>query len=131
MISINIKSTNKKELLRYLCQKAELCAFHLPVFLCENKEEEEEYKRRVSGLLDGIQPYIVAQYTASQYIGLDYGDETEIYVFKSNKFFADFLESSGGLHKWSYPKLPEDVCFLDKNRKCWLKTVTHEKECYS
>lgn len=118
MLIINPKTTNRNEFLEYLCQKADLCAFHLPMFLCRKDKDKEKYRQSLEPLIKGIEPYIVSHYWSCQYIGLDYGDKTEIFVFKSNDFFTEYLKEQGNLDKWRYPDLPEDLCFLNSAGKC-------------
>ena len=129
MLLIDIKTVKSPEVLGYLCDTNELIAFNLPITLCGNGRKEKEYLAAQKELLDGIAPWIVETYRSKEYMGIIYGEETQIYVFQSNPFFREFLCGTGGLANWLHPRLPEDLCFLDAHGNCHLKTITHEEEC--
>lgn len=129
MLIIDIDTVKGEETLRALCGKASYCAFHLPMFLSSSEKEQQKYKEGLKELLDGINDFVVEHYYREQFFHMNYNAKTEIYVFKCNDFFTDYLVKTNSIAKWLFPKLPEDLTFLDENKKIWLTTTTHEKDC--
>lgn len=129
MLGIDIKSLSSEKALACLYDRSEYIAFHLPVFLCRNEHEKERYLAEQADLLAGIEAWLLESLKSSIYMGIDYSEETQIYIFRKNDFFKEFVLKTGGPAVWLYPELSEDLCFLDKNWKCFLKTISHEEQC--
>src|SRR5437016_3150195 len=37
---------------------------------------------------------------------------------------------ASGLYDWLHPRLPEDLCFFDRNERAWMTTISHERDAY-
>lgn len=54
-----------------------------------------------------------------------------VYHYKTDKSIKDILiDKIEGLYSWLQPNYPEDLCFIKKEGKTWVGTVSHEKMCW-
>ncbi len=91
MLGIDIKSLSSEKALACLYDRSEYIAFHLPVFLCRNEHEKERYLAEQADLLAGIEPWLLESLKSSIYMGIDYSEETQIYIFRKTTFLRNLF----------------------------------------
>ncbi len=147
----SISDNKYTELVEWLCQKCDMFTFMIPNygkrveeankavehFLKEYSEEEKkkffeeekqryvEYCSKVDEIITPIKKHIHKRYYDTSYCGCDIYYEIEIVEVHLNNDTKNFLIKYSNLCMWTYPNMPEDVCFYSKG-KCFMRTVAHE-----
>ena len=151
MIQIICEISNKKHkgLIEWLFTKCDMFTFAVPDFskptdllrnescsdeaICcfgecseEEKQDIIDYNNKVAEKIAPIKKCVLKNYFDAFYCGFCNGYEKEIFIVEFNNDTKDFLIQTDNLCLWTYPDMPEDVCFFG-NGKCFMRTVAHEK----
>ena len=60
-----------------------------------------------------------------------HGRKGVVYGFVLVSASLELLKSAAnGLFEWLQPRLPDDLCFLNVEKKPWLTTISHERDAY-
>lgn len=81
-----------------------------------NKENKsfQDYKNKVSPLLEELKECIREVYTASNYFGELRAYDVETYILTLNETVLNVLKRYGNVSVWRYPDLPEDLLFYNR-----------------
>lgn len=134
IIKNEIKDKKYYSLLLYAILRCDTFSFAVPDLYSKaasdvRSEEFMEYKKRMSFQWDDYKKFSLKKYTSTDYFGSFREYYTEIYIMQLNDETLGQVMATEGLYSWKYPYMPEDLCFFSK-RKCWLKSVAHEKICW-
>jgi hypothetical protein len=122
-ITTDIKGRKYEALIEYAYVRCDAFSFRLP-----HLSGYDGYKERVMPVLEKLRPYVIKQYTGTEYFWST-GVEADIYVVSLAEELKDTLLSHSRLFDWQYPEAPEDLCFISKG-KCWLSCIAHEDLCF-
>src|SRR3954471_24871991 len=83
-------------------------------------------------VLGSLDPYVEERVKSTRWPGTDiFGAQADVFYFRLEAGSAKVLrEATDHLFGWCQPDLPEDLCFLRKDRRPWLVTIAHERDGY-
>ncbi len=126
IITSNISGEQYLKLIDYAFRCCDRFALNIPIL----GGDEHENERRVRDIVCQMRPYITDRMVSKKYFSIKSSYKREIYVFSTSKGVRNMVNSAGGIYKWVYPELPEDLSFFDSaSGRCWLETIAHENEC--
>lgn len=126
IITDDISGAKYSELIDHAFRRCDSFALNIPIF----GRDERENERRVKDIVRQMRTYITDRFVSKKYFSIKSSYKREIYVFSTSDGVRDMVKSTGGMYKWVYPELPEDLSFFDSGSgRCWLETVAHENEC--
>ena len=121
----DISGAQYSKLIDHAFRRCDRFALNIPVFGGDERDNE----RRVKKIVRQMRPYITDKLVSKKYFSIKSSCKREIYAFSTSEGMRDMVRSTGGIYKWIYPELPEDLSFFDSGSgRCWLGTVAHEKE---
>lgn len=126
IITDDISGAKYSELIDHAFRRCDSFALNIPIF----GRDERENERRVKDIIRSMRLYITDRLVSKKYFSIKSSYKREIYIFSTSEGVRDMVKSAGGIYRWVYPELPEDLSFFDSGSgKCWLETVAHENEC--
>lgn len=125
-ITSDINGMQYSKLIDHAFRRCDSFALNIPIFGGGERGNE----RRTKDFVHQVRPYITDRLVSKKYFSIKSSYKREIYVFSTSQGVRDMVKSAGGIYKWIYPELPEDLSFFDSGSgRCWLETVAHENEC--
>ncbi len=126
IITDDISGAQYSKLIDHAFRQCDSFALNIPVFGGDERDNE----KRVKDIVHQMRPYITDHMVLKKYFSMKSSYKREIYVFSTLEGVRDMVKSAGGIYRWVYPELPEDLSFFDSGSgRCWLETVAHENEC--
>ena len=126
IITDDISGAQYSKLIDHAFRRCDRFALNIPVFGGDERDNE----RRVKKIVRQMRPYITDKLVSKKYFSIKSSCKREIYAFSTSEGVRDMVKSAGGIYKWVYPELPEDLSFFNSGSgRCWLETVAHENEC--
>lgn len=136
MLTIKNEVKDKKyySLILYAMLRCDAFSFAVPDLYTKassdvRSKEYETYKKSIGWRLNDFKPFVLKEYTDTDYFGSLRENYSEIYVMSLNNEVLGQIMATEGLYSWKYPNMPEDLCLFQKG-KCWLKSIAHEKKCW-
>jgi hypothetical protein len=81
---------------------------------------------RVYDILEALDDYLIEVVSEEDFLFNGYS-EGKVYIYKFTSESLEILKkSTNRLYQWQHPRLPEDLCFFDKDWNIKLITVAHE-----
>jgi hypothetical protein len=88
--------------------------------------------KRYDELMSNLEPFLLEQCRMEEMqakSACNYSEGT-YFIYRCCEEAGSVLkEAVNGLYDWQNPKMPEDLCFWDKNGKDYLYTIAHEDIC--
>lgn len=133
-IKNDVKDNKYYSLILYAILRCDAFSFTVPDLYTKasssiRSKEYEEYKEHIAWRLDEFKPFVLKEYTSTDYFGSFREYYSKIYLMPLNDKILGQLMATEGLYSWKYPDMPEDLCLFSKG-KCWLKSIAHEKICW-
>ncbi|ABW20359.1 hypothetical protein [Alkaliphilus oremlandii] len=108
-----------KDFIDFAFEKSKKFFFHIHSGWLDNKNTFD--------LIRELNEHMIEVIPATSYEHMEYSNGN-LYVFECNEFTKSILKNRvNGLFEWLFPKLPEDLSFLDETEFLWLATISHDK----
>jgi hypothetical protein len=87
----------------------------------------ESSRRMITMLI----PNLTAQKTTDEWPGTRLiGHQAVVRYYSVTKRSLKILKEVKGLYSWLAPAFPEDLAFYASDSKCWLASISHEKQSW-
>jgi hypothetical protein len=78
-----------------------------------------------------LRPFLVAENETSEWPGTTLlGNGATVRMYSCSSASMRVLASAGGLFAWESPARPEDLAFYAPDGRCWLGSVSHERDAF-
>lgn len=122
-VKTKLKGESYKALLRFALRK---CASFSLVYNPDLHLNEKAAKIR-----DVLKPFELRSEETSAWPGtVLLGGKATVIHYRLDENSMTILAERQSLYAWEGPDAPEDLAFYTKDEKCWMSSITHERDAF-
>jgi hypothetical protein len=93
-------------------------------------QDQFEFDKSAYEFEAAAQTFLIREEHTSEWPGTEifYGHQATVRHYQLTDSSIILLAKTHALYAWLAPTLPEDLAFYSEDNKCWLLSISHEKD---